>query len=95
MYKNLLAKYYQGNKERLRKKLVKDIKIFLKKKKKKGTNMVVNVTKISQKMKNNSLLSKEKNIQWERNVLLCVILKNNDLESSFDEEYKDVLNLQI
>ena len=63
MYKNLLAKYYQGNKERLRKKLMKDIKIFLKKKKKKGTNMVVNVTKISQKMKNNSLLSKEKNIQ--------------------------------
>ena len=95
MYKNLLAKYYQGNKERLREKLVKDIKIFLKKKKKKGTNMVVKVTKISQKMKNNSLLSKEKNIQWERNVLLCVILKNNDLESSFHEEYKDVLNLQI
>ena len=63
MYKNLLAKYYQGNKERLRKKLMKDIKIFLKKKKKKGTNMVVKVTKISQKMKNNSLLSKEKNIQ--------------------------------
>ena len=33
--KNLSAKYYQENKERLQKTLVKDIKIFLKKKKKK------------------------------------------------------------
>ena len=33
MPKNLSAKYYQENKERLQKKLVKDIKIFLKKKK--------------------------------------------------------------
>ena len=34
MCKNLSAKYYQENKERLRKKFVRDIKIFLKKKKK-------------------------------------------------------------
>ena len=33
--KNLSAKYYEENKERLQKKLVKNIKIFLKKKKKK------------------------------------------------------------
>ena len=33
MSKNLSAKYYQENEERLQKKLVKDIKIFLKKKK--------------------------------------------------------------
>ena len=56
------TKYYQEHKERLQKKLVKNIKIFLKKKKKKSSNMVVNVTKISQKMKNKSLLSIEKNI---------------------------------
>ena len=31
MFKNLSAKYYQENKERLQKKLVRDIKIFLKK----------------------------------------------------------------
>ena len=49
--KNLLAKYYQENKERIQKLLAKDIKIFLKKKKKKSNNMVVNVTKVSQKMK--------------------------------------------
>ena len=51
MSKTLSAKYYHENKERLQKKLVKDIKIFLKKKKKKSDNMVVNVTNISQKTK--------------------------------------------
>ena len=62
MSKILSTKYYQGGKERLQKKLVKDIKIFLKKKKKKSNNIVVNITKISQKMKNKSFLSIEKNI---------------------------------
>ena len=63
MSKTLSAKYYQENKERPRKKkLAKDITIYLKKKKKKSCNMVVNITKISQKMKNKSLLSTEKNI---------------------------------
>ena len=46
MSKNLSAKYYQENKERLQKTLVKDIKIFLTKKKKKSNNMVENGTKI-------------------------------------------------
>ena len=63
MSKNLSAKYYQANKERLQKKLVKDIKIFIKKKKKKSNNMAVNVTKIFQKKKNKSVLSIEKNIK--------------------------------
>ena len=45
-----------------KKKLVKDIKIFLRKKKKKSNNMVVNVTTISQKMENKSLFSIEKNV---------------------------------
>ena len=45
MPKNLSAKYYQENKE-MQKRLVKDIKIFLKKKKKKSDNMVVNVRSI-------------------------------------------------
>ena len=48
------------------------MKIYLKKKKKKSGNMIVNVTKISQRMKKKSLLSTEKNIiEWE---------KSNDLE---------------
>ena len=62
MSKILSTKYYQEGKERLQKKLVKDIEIFLKKKKKKSSNMVMNVTKIFQKIKNKSFLSIEKNI---------------------------------
>ena len=63
MSKNLSAKYYQENKERLQeKKLVKDIKIFLRKKKKKSDNTVRDNTKIYQKMKNKSLLSLEQNM---------------------------------
>ena len=55
MSKILTAKYCEENKERLKKKLAKDIKIFLKKKKKKSNNIFVNIAKISQKMKNKSL----------------------------------------
>ena len=39
MSKDSSAKYYQNNKERLQKNLVKDIKVFLKKKKKRNNNM--------------------------------------------------------
>ena len=38
MSKTLSVKYYQENKERLPKQLLKDIKIFLKKKKKKSND---------------------------------------------------------
>ena len=62
MSKNLSAKYYQENKERLQKKLMKGIKTFLKKKKSKSSNIVMNDRKIYQKMKKKSLLSLEKNI---------------------------------
>ena len=47
---NSSDKYYQDNKERLQKKSVKNIKIFLKTKKKKSKSMVLSVTKISQKI---------------------------------------------
>ena len=48
MSKNSSAKYYQDNKERLqkKKKFVKDVKVFLKKEKKKSNNIFINVTKI-------------------------------------------------
>ena len=62
MSKDSSVKYYQNNKERLLKKFGKDIKLFLKKKKKKSDNINVNNTKIYQKMKNKCLLSIEKNI---------------------------------
>ena len=48
MSKTLSAKYYQENKERLQKKLLKNIQIFQIWKKKKSKNMVMNVTKIYQ-----------------------------------------------
>ena len=58
MSKSLSAKYYQENKERLQKKFMKD----LSKAEKEKNNMIMNDTKIYQKMKNKSLLSLEKNI---------------------------------
>ena len=48
--------YYQDYSERY----VKDVKVFVKKKKKKSDNMAVKDTKIYQKMKNKSWLSIEK-----------------------------------
>ena len=62
MSKDSSAKYYQNNIERLQKKLVKNIKVFLKKKKKKtdNMNMVMMDTKIYQKMTNKSFLSVKK-----------------------------------
>ena len=56
MVSNSSAKYYQKNKERYKKSLVKGIKIFLKKKK----NMVANNIKIFPIMKNKGWLCIEK-----------------------------------
>ena len=67
MSKDSLVKYYQNNKKKLQKNLVKDIKVFLKKKKK--TNMVVNDTKIYKNMKNKSWLSIEKGIMKSEKTL--------------------------
>ena len=53
--------YHENNKERQQKKLVKDIKVFLEIKKKKSNNMIMNNTKIYNKIKNRTLLSIEKN----------------------------------
>ena len=51
MSKDSSVKCSQNNKDRLQKKLVRDIKGFVKKKNKKNDNMVVNDTKIYQNMK--------------------------------------------
>ena len=52
MSKDSLATYYENNRERLQKSLVKNIKVSLKKKKKERNNMCVNDIKISLKIKN-------------------------------------------
>ena len=61
MSKILSAKYCQENKKRLQKMLLKDIKIF-RRKKKKNINYMVIVAKISQRMKSKSLLRIEKKV---------------------------------
>ena len=71
MSKNLSAKYNQENKERLQKKLMKDIKIFLKKKKEKGNNMVVNVDKIlSEDEKQKLVENSKKYFRMRKNIFL-------------------------
>ena len=62
-----MSKNFSG--KRLQKMFVKDIKIFQKKKKKKSDNIVLNVTKISQKMKRMYWLSIEKNIIKSEKIL--------------------------
>ena len=62
MSNNSSTKYYQCNKGRLQKSLVKDIKVFLKKKKEKSGNIGMNDTKISLRIKSKGWLSIEKNI---------------------------------
>ena len=46
------VKYYQNNKERLQKMIVKDVKISLKKRKTKSDTMFAKTIQISQKMAN-------------------------------------------
>ena len=67
MCKKLLAKYYQENKERLQKKLVKDIKVFLRKKKEKkqqyGRERYKN---LSEDEKQNLAEYRKNIIEWEK-----------------------------
>ena len=62
MSKGSSVKYCQNNKERLQKKARERYQSISEKEKKKSNNMVVNYTKIYEKMKNKSFLSIEKNI---------------------------------
>ena len=71
MNKDISVKCYQENKEILRKSSVKDIKIFLKKKKKKINNMVVNVSKNLSKDEKQKLVKYRKEYyRMRKNVLL-------------------------
>ena len=83
-------------KKKHKEKLMKDIKVFLKKKNFKKSNNMVIWWKIYQRMRKESLLGTEKNIiNWQKTLYYnknlfsksTIILKMNDLESSLDEEY--------
>ena len=67
IYKNLSANYYPEHKERLQKEACQSIKIFLKKKKKKSSYMLMNIAKILQNMKSIKWMSIEKKYcKWEK-----------------------------
>ena len=73
---------------------MKDIKIFLKRRKK-SCNMVLKVKKISQKMKTESLLNKEKSItEWEK----CFIIRkylNLDNFATNKKKYKQIFSFSL
>ena len=71
MSKNLSAKYYLEDKERLQKKLAKDIKIFLKKKKKKKRqNGREHYRNFSEDEKNKLVEYRKKYFKMRKSVLL-------------------------
>ena len=70
-----MLKIYQLNiikkiKKDCKKNLVKDIKIFLRKKKKKADNMVVKITKFSQKINKKVVEYRKKYCRMTKNALL-------------------------
>ena len=69
MSKNSSAKYYQDNKERLQKKLLKDINL-LKKKKERSNNMVVKDTKVSQNEKQKLVEYGKSNYKMRKSAML-------------------------
>ena len=70
MSKDSSVKYYQNNKERLQKKAREKYQILSKEEKDKSDNMVLIDIKVSQNMKNKSLLSIEKNYKMRKKALL-------------------------
>ena len=69
IYKDSSSKYYQDNKEILQKKLIKDIKVFLKKKKKKA--IIRERYKIFSKNEKQKLVEyRKKYYRMRRNTLL-------------------------
>ena len=69
MRKTLPAKSYQKQ-TKTTKKLMNDIKFFLKKKKKKTDNIAVNVTKISEDEKQKLVMFRKKYYKMRENTLL-------------------------
>ena len=62
IFKNLSGKSFKESIERVQEKSLAIYQNLCKEQKENGNNMVINVTKIPQKMENKSLLSIEKNL---------------------------------
>ena len=84
MSKNLSAKFYQENKERLQKKLVKDITIFLKKKKKNKLQHIPECYKNLSEDEKQKLNEYRKRYYRMRKNSIIIIFKNNGSESYFE-----------
>ena len=63
MYQNTSAKHYQDNKEQLQKTLLKELNVFLKKKKKESNNMVV-----KERYKNLPRNEKQNLVDYRKNI---------------------------
>ena len=96
--KNSSAKYYPGNNKRLQRKLVEDVKVFLRKKKKKKWLYDCERYKNSQKIKNKSCLSGEKNVYRLEKIpyfnfkKLCLFLRVGLVEHT---RYKKLIFVEI
>ena len=73
MSKYLSVTYYQKNKERLQKKLVKDIKIFLKKKRKKWQYGCERYKNLSKDEKQKPVEHRKKITAWKCKCLIMII----------------------
>ena len=97
MSKDSSTRYYQRDKERIQKSLVKGIKISLKKKKTENENMVANNRKISQKLKSKNWLSIEKCIMRcetiKRLISLTLQKKKKHLTGAFSASIRICLFL--
>ena len=98
MSKNVSAKYYQVNKERLEKRARENYQNVsneeIEKNRKYGRKRFEN---LSEDEKQNLVEYRKKYYRMRKNAFSelyeTIILKNNDLESSFYEAYKNVLKL--
>ena len=96
--KDLSAKYYQENKKRLPRKAREIYQNLSKEEREKMQQDGCERYKISRKMKNQNLAEYRQNYYRLGKMLYynykkTIILRNNDLESSFDEKHKDALKL--
>ena len=89
MSKDSSAKYYQNKKRRLQKKLVKDIKVFLKQKNNKVIIWLERYKNLPEDEKQ-KLAEYRKKYKMKKSLIIIITnyfgLRSNDLENSFDEE---------
>ena len=92
MSKNLSAKHYQENKERLQKKLAKDIQILLKKKKKKSNNTCDCCKNLSKNEKQKLVEDRKKYYRMRKKCFIIIVRNYFNLENCKKFTKKSVRN---